>query len=125
MSNNNGLTKSYNAGGAILANSIVKCGANDYDVLQAAAAADFLLGITTEIPAVSAERVDVVQEGIADLKINGVVTRGALITSDAGGLGVVAAPGAGTNNRIIGIALISGVAGDIIPVQLSPGSVQG
>lgn len=125
MSNNNGLTKSYNAGGAIAANSIAKIGANDYDVLQAAAPADFLLGVTTEVAAGSGERCDVIQEGIADLKINGVVTRGALITSDASGLGVVAAPGAGTNNRIIGIALISGVAGDIIPVQLSPGSVQG
>jgi hypothetical protein len=125
MSNNILLTKSFNAGGALVANSIVKVGANDYDVLQAAAATDFLLGVTTEIASVSAERADVILIGIADLKINGTVARGAQLTSDASGLGITAAPGAGTNNRVIGTALISGVAGDIIPVLVGPGSFQG
>lgn len=125
MSNNNGLTKSYNAAAAVTANSIVKPGSNDYDVVLGAAASDALIGVTTEVAAASGERCDVIQEGIADLKINGTIARGGLVTSDASGLGVAAAPSAGTNNRIIGIALISGVAGDIIPVQLSPGSVQG
>ena len=41
------------------------------------------------------------------------------------GQGVTAAPGAGTNNRIVGWAVISGVIGDIIPVMIGPGSVQG
>ena len=122
---NNGLTKSYNAGGAIVANSIVKAGANDWDVLQAAAATDKSVGITTEIAAASAERVDVVQEGIADLKLGGTVARGDLLTSDASGYGVTAAPAGGSNNRIIGVAMISGVSGDIIPVQIAQSMLQG
>jgi len=122
---NIGLTKSYAAEGAISANIIVKVGANDYGILQGAAATDKLIGITTEIPAISGERADVVLEGIADLKIGGAVARGDLLTSDASGQGVTAAPAAGSNNRIIGMALISGVAGDIIPVKVAPSSLQG
>ena len=122
---NNGLTKSYTAEGAIAANRIVKVGANDYGVLQGAAATDKLIGVTTEIDAASGERVDVVLEGIADLKIGGAVARGDLVTSDATGQGVTAAPAAGANNRIIGVALISGANGDIIPVKIAPSSLQG
>ncbi|MEY9110402.1 hypothetical protein ABH999_006598 [Bradyrhizobium yuanmingense] len=122
---NNGLTKSYTAEGAISANTIVKVGAADYGVLQGAAATDKLIGITTELAASVGERTDVVLEGIADLKLGGVVARGDMITSDATGQGVAAAPAAGSNNRIIAMALISGVAGDIIPVKLAPGSLQG
>ena len=127
MSNNILFAKSYNAGGAINANSIVKAGANDYDVLQAdgATAAAKLLGITMEVAAASGERVDVVHCGVADVKLGGTVARGDPITSDASGNGVAAAPGAGTNNRIIGIALISGVSGDIIPVLVAPSMLQG
>ncbi len=122
---NNGLTKSYLAEGTINPFRIVKPGANDYGVLQGAAATDFLVGVTTEVDASSGERVDVIHEGIADLKLGGTVTRGGPVTSDASGQGVAAAPGAGTNNRIIGFAVISGVSGDIIPVQLAPGVMQG
>lgn len=125
MSNNILLAKSYNAGGALNANSIVKAGANDYDVLQAAAVTDKLLGVTTEIATVSADRGDVVLAGIADLKLGGTVTRGDRISSDASGNGVTAAPAAGTNNWIVGIALISGVSGDIIPVLVNPQVFQG
>ncbi|MDA9499284.1 capsid cement protein [Bradyrhizobium sp. CCBAU 11357] len=122
---NIGVTKSYLAEAAIAANIIVKVGANDYGVLQGAAATDKLIGITTEIAAASGERTDVVHEGIADLKLGGTVARGDLLTSDASGQGITAAPAAGSNNRIIGMALISGVVGDIIPVKVAPGSFQG
>jgi hypothetical protein len=122
---NNGLTKSYAAEGAISANRIVKVGAADYGVLQAAAVSDKLIGISTEIDAASGERIDVVHEGIADLKLGGTVARGDLLTSDASGQGVTAAPSAGTNNRVIGMAVIAGVSGDVIPVLLSIGSFQG
>jgi Uncharacterized conserved protein (DUF2190) len=125
MSNNQLFSKSFNAGGPINANSIVKAGANDYDVLQAAAAADKVLGVTTEIAASTGERCDVVLQGIVDVKLGGTVTRGDPITSDASGNGVTAAPSAGTNNRLVGFAIISGVVGDIIPVYLAQGSLQG
>jgi len=125
MSNNVLLAKSFNAGGTIAANSIVKAGSNDYDVLQAGAATDSIVGVTMEVGASSGERVDVVLLGVVDLKLGGTVTRGALVTSDASGNGVAAAPSAGTNNRIVGVAMISGVSGDIIPVWVGLGSMQG
>jgi hypothetical protein len=122
---NNGLTKSYLTEGAISAARFVKVGANDYGVLQAAAATDKIIGISTEVDSVSGERIDVVHSDIADLKLGGTVARGDLLTSDASGQGVTAAPGAGTNNRIGAMALISGVSGDVIPVLVIPGSFQG
>jgi hypothetical protein len=122
---NNGLTKSYSAEGAILANRFVKVGAADYGVLQAAAVSDKIIGITTEIDAALGERTDVVLDGIADLKLGGAVGRGDLLTSDATGQGIVAAPAAGTNVRLGAMALISGVAGDVIPVKVIQGSFQG
>jgi len=122
---NIGLTKSYLAEAAISAQRFVKVGANDYGVLVAAAGADKIIGISTEIDAASGERIDVVHDGIADLKLGGTVARGDLLTSDATGQGITAAPGAGTNNRIGAMALISGVIGDIIPVKVIQGSFQG
>lgn len=113
---NNGLTKSYTAEAAISANRFVKFGAADFGLLLAAAATDKIVGATTEIDSVSGERVDVVHEGIADIKLGGTVVRGDILTSDATGQGVVGV----ATNRIGGIALISGVIGDIIPVLLKP-----
>jgi hypothetical protein len=122
---NNGLTKNYNAAGTIAPYTIVKPGSNDYDVVAAAAATDKIIGVTTEVGAVSGEPCDVIHDGIADVKLGGTVTRGDLITSDANGNGVTAAPATGANARIVGIALVSGVAGDVIPVDIELGSMQG
>lgn len=122
---NNGLTKSYLAEAAISAARIVKVGAADYGVLTAAAVSDKIIGISTEIDAASGERIDVIHEGIADLKLGGTVARGDFLTTDASGQGVTAAPAAGTNNQIVGKALVSGVSGDIIPVLIAPSMLQG
>lgn len=122
---NIGLSKSYTAEAGISANRIVKVGAADYGVLQGAAATDKLIGISTEIDAASGERIDVVHSGVADLKLGGTVARGDFLTSDASGQGVTAAPSAGTNNRVIAMALISGVSGDVIPVLVDVVSFQG
>jgi len=122
---NNKLTKSYTAEGAIAAYSIVKVGAADFGALQAAAVGDAMIGVSTEIAAATGEMVDVVHAGMAEVKLAGTVARGAAVTSNAAGLGVAAAPAAGVNNRIIGFAQVSGVSGDVIPVILSLGQVQG
>lgn len=122
---NNGLTKSYLAEGAIAANIIVKVGAADYGVLAAAAVSDKFIGISTEIDVASGERIDVIHEGIADLKLGGTVARGDFITTNASGQGVAAAPSAGTNNQIVGKALVSGVSGDVIPVLVAVSMLQG
>lgn len=106
ITSNNGLIKTYDAKGAISAYRIVKVGAADID-------------------ASSGERVDVIHSGIASLKLGGTVARGGPMTSDASVQGVSAAPSAGTNNRTIRFALISGALGDIVPVLAAPGQLQG
>jgi hypothetical protein len=104
---------------------IVKVGAADFAALQASAVSDKLLGVSTEIDAAAGERIDVVHKGTADLKLGGTVARGDFLTTDASGQGVTAAPAGGVNNQIIGRALLSGVNGDIIPVLVAPGMLQG
>jgi endonuclease YncB( thermonuclease family) len=124
--NSNQIIKCYSAEAAILPNRIIKYGAADYGVLQAAAATDKIIGVSMPlVSVVTGDTIEVIFEGIADVKLGGTVTRGDLLTSDASGQAVTAAPGAGVNNSILGRAQTSGVSGDIIPVQLSPGSVQG
>lgn len=117
--------RSFVAEAAISANRVVTFGATDDNVLTAAAVTSTLIGIVEGVSPVLGERVDVVMTGIADLQIGGSVTRGAYITVDAQGRGVASAPAAGVNNNVIGVALQSGVSGDIIPVLISPGRIQG
>ncbi len=118
------LYRTYTAGGAIAAFRIVKPSA-DGAVVQAAAATDFLMGVTGPIAPASGERVDVIKSGIAPVEFGGTVTRGGPVTADANGKAVAAAPGAGTNARIIGFAEVSAVSGDIADVFLYPGFMQG
>jgi hypothetical protein len=116
-------TKNFDADGAITAFSIVAPSATAGKVALGAAATDKLLGITTIVPAKDGEPVDVVLGDIAPLKLAGPVDPGDFVTSDNAGLGVVAAPVAGTSCRTIGMALEGGVAGDIIDVRVQPGSI--
>jgi endonuclease YncB( thermonuclease family) len=123
---NRDLIKSYSSEGTIAPCRIVKPGANDYGVAVAAAAADKLIGVTMPlISVVSGDTVEIMHDGICDLQLGGTVTRGDQLTSDASGQGITATASAGSNVRVIGIAIVSGVSGDIIPVLLSPGSFQG
>jgi len=118
------LTKAFKAGGTITAKRIVKPGAADDTVVAAAAATDFLLGVAQD-SAVSGGRLDVQVMGVAFIKAGGTVTRGNEVTSDASGQGVAAAPGAGVNNRVIGIALDSAVSGDEFKVLIVQSVKQG
>jgi hypothetical protein len=122
---NLGLIKSYNAEGAINSYSLVKVGANDFGVLQAAAVSDKIIGVTREVATLSGEPVDVVHDGIANVRLGGTVARGDFLTSDASGNAVTAAPAAGTNNRVVGVARQSGVANDVIEVIIDLVSFQG
>lgn len=120
-----GLTKTLNAEGTIAAYTIVKVGANDHGALAASAVSDFIIGVTGSVSAVNGERVDVILGGIANVTYGGTIARGALVTTNASGQAVTAAPAAGVNNRILGIAMISGVANDLGAVLIDCGSVQG
>lgn len=112
------VTKSYLAGGIIGPNLLVKFSASG-TVVQSAAAADLSIGVSVpQLTTASGDRVDVIHDGIADVLAGGACTRGTAVTSDANGKAVNAAAG----NRTVGIALESGVAGDIIPVLMVVGT---
>jgi hypothetical protein len=118
-------TKNFRTAAAIAPYRIVRQVTTDDQVQQTSAVGDFAIGVSTSIASPINDRCDVIMAGIAEVEYGGTVTRGALLTTDASGRAVVAAPAAGVNNRIIGFALESGVVGDIGSVFLSPGSVQG
>ncbi len=118
--------KSAVAGAAITSGQILKFGADDDTLVPAAAATDVLMAIAEEAAASGQQlAVAVSAPNIRPVVLGGAVTRGDLITSDANGAGVTCAPGAGANNYYIGMAMMSGVAGDIIPVRVGPGVMQG
>lgn len=123
-------TKPYDAGATVKSNRFVKFGADDDKVVQAAASTDNIIGAVNAVAvpgsdAATGDRLDVEHYGIVDIRLGGTVTRGAKVTSDSDGRAVAAAPGAGVNAQIGGIALRSGVTDDIIPVLLTIGAVQG
>jgi hypothetical protein len=98
---------------------IVKFGSADKYVAQAAANSDLLIGVVVtthpDVAFVAEERVDIVFSGITEVCYGGVVTRGDKLTSDANGKAVkltdtMLEAGA---CEMIGIALESGVSGDI------------
>ena len=119
------LFKSYTAGAALAAYTLVKFSAAE-TVVAAAAVSDSIVGVSHDIAAAIGEHVDMVHDGIAFVVAGAAVAQGELLTSDASGRVVTAAPAAGTNNRTIGIAIEAATAlGDVIRVLLSPGSFQG
>jgi hypothetical protein len=120
-----GITKNFTAEAAVTKRRIVKLGASDTAVLLGAASTDLLIGVSTEVDAVLGETCDVRLDGIAEVEFGGAITRGSYVTSDATGRAVAAAPGAGVNASVIGMAMVSGVAGDIGSVLLAQGRIQG
>ena len=55
--------------------------------------------------------------------MGGAITRGDLVTADAAGKAITAAPAAGAACRTIGIALKTYANGDVGEFRLAPGSV--
>lgn len=119
------LTKNFTTGAAVTKRRLVKFGSADFTVVQAAAATDLIIGVASELSADSGARVDVHVAGIAEVEAGGTITRGAKVTADSDGKAVAAAPAAGVNNQIAGIAMVSASAGDIIDVLLAPFTMQG
>lgn len=123
---NPGFSKNFNAAAAIPAYHIVKpSGVNDGEVVPAAGSGDSLIGVSQNVDVANGQPVDVILGDSANVQLGGAVAFGDPITSDANGCGVKAAPAAGTNARIIGFALTSGAAGDIIPVDVELGVMHG
>jgi len=124
---NPGLVKSLVAEAAILPYRAVKFGTADGVVIQSTAAADAHIAIADNLgQATAGARVDVIMDGIADAEAGAAITRGALLSVDSAGRVITAAATGGSNIRVIGVALASaGAAGEIIPVNVEPGSFQG
>jgi hypothetical protein len=119
-----GIEKSVNAGAAITAFTIGKFGSDDNTMIPGAATADLLTGVFQH-DAENGKEVRVMLTGITRIKIGGSVTRGGKVTSDASALAIAAAPAAGANVQVIGIAMANGVTGDIIPMLIAPSVMQG
>lgn len=118
---------SFRAGAAISAARMVKFDSSDNVVIQATAVGDSILGVVANenFDVASGETVDVVTSGVARVKAGGTITRGALVTTDASGQAVAAAPAAGTNNSVLGRALASAASGDLVDVLIIPVTFQG
>ncbi len=119
------LTKNFTAEIAVTRYRIVKFGSSDGQVVQAAAATDAMVGVVAELDAAGGERVDVHLAGLAEVEFGGTVARGALVTADSQGRAVAAAPAAGVNNRVIGVAMVAAASGDIASVLIAPQQIQG
>ena len=126
MGQTSGIEKSVKCTAAIAtAYLIAKFGADDDTLSQATASTEELVGVLQHTTSAAGDEVRVMLDGISRVVLGGTVTRGNYLTSDANGKAVAAAPGAGVNAYMIGVAMASGVAGDIIPAHLSPGRIQG
>lgn len=122
---NPGLTKNYTTDEAIGAHLIVKAGSADFYIGLADAATDAIIGVSELGGTAAGDNIDIIHGGIATVKLGGTVSRGDYITATTNGLGVAAAPSAGTNNQVVGKALQAGVTGDEIDVLINIQQIQG
>jgi hypothetical protein len=120
------LAKNYVAEVAIPAYRIVKPGTADDRIALATSSLDASIGTSTDIGAAIGERCDVQLCEIAYIEAGAAIARGALVTSDATGRGITAAPAVGVNVAVVGRAMEAATAaGDIINVMQSLGQIQG
>lgn len=116
---NPGLIKSYNAGAAINPCRLLKAGSADWAAIQATDGSAAYLGVSAENLSVSSgAKVDAIKSGLAFLELGDTVTRGQYLKADANGKGVPVTIVAGTPVYAGAKAEVSGVAGDIIPVEV-------
>lgn len=126
MGASSGLEKSVNCTAALATAFLVaKFGADDNTLSQATASTEDLVGVFQHTTTAAGQEVRVMLSGISRVKLGGTVTRGGLLTSDANGKAVAIGAVAGTNYAVIGRAMASGVADDIIPILIAPSRAQG
>lgn len=123
---NPGLTKTYVAQGDIPARAFVKAGSADGTVAVATASTDAIIGVNERLDVSDGDRVDVIHSGIAESVSSGPIAFGDFLTAGTSGKAMTAAPAAGVNARVGGMALQSALAaGDIIDFLVTPTRVQG
>lgn len=114
------LIVSFIAGAAIAARRIVVFGSDDNTVVTASAATGSLIGVSDLGADAAGDRLDVILDDIAEVEYGGTVTRGDHITSDANGKAITATV---AGSRVIGFAMVSGVAGDIGSINIVPSKI--
>lgn len=112
----------YDAGAAITKYQAVKMGADDMSVIQCAAEGDVWVGIpqfdVTAGEILEGKGATVWLLGVSLVRVGtGGVTRGTIGVMDATGQVVASNTGA----RPLGVVLVTGIAGDLVPVLLAPG----
>ncbi len=105
--------------------TIAKFGSDDDTLAAATASTEGLIGVFQHTTSQAGEAVRVMLTGITRVKLGGTVARGDWATSDADALAVKAEPAAGVNASVVGKFMASGVVGDIVPLLLTPGQIQG
>jgi hypothetical protein len=115
------------ADATIPAYSLVKFGTDNKHVAVTSAVADKVIGIySNPVDAAAGDPVDITVIGIDRVRAGAAFSPGDLLTTDASGRAVTAAPAAGVNNRVIGYAFSdASAANDVSEVFITPGSVQG
>lgn len=128
------LIKSYTAAAQVTVRRAVKFDATSpfANVQPAAAATDSLVGIATMAgdgggtTIAAGNRVDVILDGVAQAEAGAAFSAGALLSCDASGRVIAATASAGSNVRVIGMALQpASAAGDIVDVYVQQASFQG
>lgn len=95
-------------------------------VNKATAAADKpLVGVLQDKPDAADKAATVRTSGISKLVAGGTIAAGDLLTSDANGDAVAAAPAVGVNNGIVGYAIDAAVDNDIFRAMIAPSVLQG
>ena len=139
MGPNEIFSKEFVADGDVTINHIVKKGAQEDDLKMATTHSESLIGVAGH-DAKDNERVRVVMIGIAKVKYGGTITQGDLLTANAQGEAVKATRHSHVENadatytlgastaialdvRTIGVAMATGVDGDIGTVFLTPGMI--
>lgn len=117
-----GIEKTLIAGEAITKYQLVALGDDDDSVKLAVDPTKPLIGVSMN-DAPKGGKVNVMLTGVAEVELGGAVTRGDLLTADGTNSVSQAVTTSTAKNYVVGIAVRSGVDGDIIPVLLSQGII--
>ncbi len=121
MYGNNQQISQRKATGAIAASVIVSEDiANDGCAIQATANYGRVLGLSPVYSTATGAMIPITTAGVGQLTLGGTVAAGDYLKSDANGAGVVIATGGTAPQHVVGVAVRSGVSGDVIPVQVNP-----
>lgn len=115
---NYGIFKTFEVEGELAPYRIVAPASRDHAVKQASTTGEALLGTTDELGKQTNGRADVCLGCLPEVECGGTIAFGAPLTADVDGRAV---PATATGQRIIGYAMTSGAAGDIIDYLFAPG----